>query len=58
MAKPVDLTTLFASVETYNDETIGVAGMLEVLHSIWAGGYFQASDVAKPINQPGDGTAE
>jgi hypothetical protein len=51
-ATAVDFGALFASVESDDEETIGLADTLEILHATWPNGYFQASHVANLINQP------
>jgi hypothetical protein len=53
-AAKVDFNTLFAAMETDDEETIGLADTVDILHSFWPSTDFQASDVADLINHPTD----
>jgi hypothetical protein len=57
-ARAIDFGAIFASVEGEDEESSSLAEVLEVLYSVWPTDYFQASQVAKLINEPMQDEAE
>jgi len=49
-AKEIDFGTLFASVEDDDEDSSGLANVLDALRGIWRAGYFKSSDVVRVIN--------
>jgi hypothetical protein len=54
-AQSVDFASLFASVEREDEDTAGMAEVLEILHTTWTGKPFQAADLVDLILKPMEG---
>jgi len=57
-ASPIDFGKVFADVEADDEDGTVLSDVLDIMHHIWPGRAFQASDVAKLVNEPLEGEAD